>query len=476
MRTLFLNPPSYAGFDGGAGSRYQARREIRSFWYPTWLAQAAALVPDSKLIDAPADDLSAEAVIETAKRFEFVVIFTSTPSFDGDARLAADIKRNNPSAMLCFVGPHVSALPEQSLVAAQALDFVVRKEFDLPIRDIAAGAALRDVRGVSWRDGQSIRHNPDSEPISNLDSLPFVVDVYKRDLTIENYFSGYLRHPYMSIYGGRGCPARCTFCLWPQTMTSHTYRTRSPESVYRELALAKDYFPQVKEFFLDDDTFTAAPERAAAVARKLKDLGITWSASGRANTSLDTLKTLKECGLRLLLVGFESGSDEILRRVKKGITTDMSRRFVRDCRSLGIALHGAFIIGLPGETRESIEASIRFACELDPDTVQVSVAAPYPGTEFYEEAVHNGWLDAGKLVTADGTQDCLLEYDGLTSRDILDSIDRFYKRFYARPKVMIRMGKQMLSDAEARRRRLREGKEFVGFLRRKKKEPRACQG
>lgn len=464
MKTLFLNPPSFQGFDGGAGSRWQAKREVKSFWYPTWLAQAAALVPDSRLVDATADDLTPEDVLKIALDYEMVIVFTSTPSFANDADIAAKMKENRPDTIIGFVGPPVSVLPEESLLAAPAVDFVVRKEFELPVKYIADGAKQSDVRGVSWRDGQRIVHNPDCEILEDLDSLPFVIDVYKRDLTIENYYGGYLMHPYMSLYTGRGCPAMCSYCLWPQTFSGHKYRVRSPESVYQELARAKDLLPQVKEFFIDDDTFTANTKRTEAIARLLGPLGITWSASSRANVPYDTLKVLKENGLRLLMVGYESGSDMILKNIHKGVTTETMRRFTRDCKSLGIALHGCFIVGLPGESHETVQQTLRFACEMDPDTMQVSVPAPYPGTEFYQQALENGWLVPEALVASDGTQMCPISYPDFSSREISKALDMIYKRFYFRPKVMFRIGTQMLKDSNERRRRLREGKEFLDFL------------
>ena len=155
--------------------------------------------------------------------------------------------------MIGFVGPHVTVLPEESLAAAPAVDFVVRREIRVRRAKDSKGQALWQSMDVTWRDGDTIRHNDDAEFLEDMDSLPFVVDVYQRDLTIENYFIGYLMHPYMSFYTGRGCPARCTYCLWPQTIGTHKFSTRSVELVYQEVAMAKK-FPQVKEFFFDDDT------------------------------------------------------------------------------------------------------------------------------------------------------------------------------------------------------------------------------
>lgn len=465
MKTLFLNPPSFRGFDGGAGARYQAKREVRSFWYPTWLAQAAAMVDESRLVDAPVDDLTVDDVLKISTDFEMVIIYTSTPSFGNDAEIASRIKQQKPSALVGFVGPHVSWLPEESLRDAPKADFVVRGEFEYPVQHIANGTPISQVEGVSWRDGDTIRHNDDAAQVTDLDALPSVVDIYKRDLTIDGYYGGYLKHPYISIYTSRGCPAYCSFCLWPHTFSGRNLRVRSAGSVRRELAHARELFPQVKEFFLDDDTFTVNPKRAEEVARAIGTLGITWSATARPNVPYSTLKVLKESGLRLLLVGYESGCDEILTNIRKGITTETAKRFTKDCKSLGIAIHGCFIVGLPGETKETIERTIRYVCEIDPDTIQVSLPAPYPGTEFYKQAVENGWLDPTDLVASDGTQKCPVHYDSLTSKDICDARDLVYRRFYFQPRVMARLCLQMLKNREERKRRLREAKEFLSFLR-----------
>jgi len=320
-RVLFLNPPSYEGFDGGAGSRYQAKREILSFWYPTWLAQAAALCPESKLVDAPAHNIKPDQVIKIAKDFDMVVIFTSTPGFKNDALLALNLKEAYPDILIGMVGPHTTALPYDSLKQGKGVDFVAIGEFDYTILDIAKGLPLSEVKGIAYKKGDQIIINPKREPIQDMDALPSVLDVYKRDLKIENYFIGYLLHPYLSLYTGRGCPGRCTFCLWPQTIAGRKYRKRSVKVVLEEMERAKDMFPQVKEFFFDDDTFTADFKRVEEIAKGLGKIGITWSCSAKANVPERTLAIMKENGLRLVMVGVESGSDQILKNVKKGITT-----------------------------------------------------------------------------------------------------------------------------------------------------------
>jgi hopanoid biosynthesis associated radical SAM protein HpnJ len=469
MKTLFLQAPSFDGFDGGAGSRYQARREIRSFWYPTWLAQPAALVPGSRLLDAPADGLTVAQTLNVARDYELVIIHTSTPSFPSDARFAELMKEQNRGTLVGMVGAKVAVDAEGSLQASRAIDFVAREEFDYTCRDVAEGRPLESIAGISFRDGDgNIRHNPPRPTIEDMDELPFVAPVYQRDLNIHNYFIGYLDYPYVSLYTGRGCRSRCTFCLWPQTVGGHRYRTRSAANVLAEVRWIKENMPEVKEIMFDDDTFTDVRPRAEEIARGLGTLGVTWSCNAKANVPYSTLKIMKDNGLRLLLVGYESGDDQILLNIKKGLRTDIARRFAADCRALGITVHGTFILGLPGETRETIAKSIAFAKEINPHTIQVSLAAPYPGTRLYEQAVENGWIAPNKvinLVNESGVQLAAISYPHLSREEIYHGLEQFYRSFYFRPAKIWEIVSEMLGSWQMTRRRLREGVEFFHFLR-----------
>ncbi len=438
LKTLFLQAPSFDGFDGGAGSRYQAKREIKSFWFPTWLAQPAALVPNSRVLDAPADELTVEQSREIARAYDLVIMHTSTPSFPTDAKFAELLKADNPHIKIGMVGAKTMVDPEGSLKATAAVDFVCREEFDYTCKEVAEGIPLRDIKGLSYRDDGRIVHNLPRASIENMDELPFVAPVYKRDLKIRNYFIGYLKHPYVSFYTGRGCRSKCTFCLWPQTVGGHRYRVRSADNVLAEVKWIKENMPEVKEIMFDDDTFTDSSnlERVEAIARGMGALGMTWSCNAKANVPFKTLKVMKDNGLRLLLVGYESGDDQILLNIKKGLRTDIARRFTQDCRTLGILIHGTFILGLPGETTETIEKTINFAKEINPHTIQVSLAAPYPGTTLYRQAVDNGWLrenESVNLVNDKGVQLAAISYPHLSKEEIFHSMEVFYKRFYFRP-------------------------------------------
>jgi radical SAM superfamily enzyme YgiQ (UPF0313 family) len=300
-----------------------------------------------------------------------------------------------------------------------------------------------------------------------MDELPHVVDVYKRDLKIEDYFIGYLNHPYLSVYTGRGCKSRCTFCLWPQTIGGHVYRTRSVAHVLDEMKKAKEYFPQVKEFFFDDDTFTDDLPRAEEIAKGLGKLGVMWSCNAKGNVPRKTLEVFKDNGMRLMVCGYESGNQQILHNIKKGMRVEQLREFSKNCRELGLKIHGTFIVGLPGETKETIKQTIAFAKEVNPYTIQVSLAAAYPGTYLYNQAKQNGWLmeedNGGRLVAEQGIQVSSITYPHLSHEEIFAAVDEMYSAYYFRPGKIWEITSEMLTDWEMMKRRLREGAEFMKF-------------
>ena len=469
MKTLLLNPPSFEKFDGGASSRYQARREITSFWYPVWLAYPAGLIQESRLLDAPAHSVSPEKTVTIAEEYEFVVLFTSTPGFKSDVRLAEMMKEARPDIKIAFVGPHVTVRAEESLKASTAIDFIARKEFDYTVAEFAWGKKLEEIEGVSFRKNGRILHNPDRPFIDNLDALPFVVKVYKRDLDITVYNIPYLLHPYVSFYTSRGCPAQCTFCLWPQTMSGHRWRTRSRENVLAEVKLALEFFPDAREIFFDDDTFTWNKSRVIELCEKLKSLKFTWSCNARVTTDYETLRAMKEAGCRLLIVGFESGDPTILKNIQKGATVEQGLAFMRDCKRLGITVHGDFQVGHPGETRETIEKTVQFAMKLDPETIQVSMSHPYPGTAFYHYLEERGYLISNEMTDEMGHQLPNIQYPGLGPKEIVEAVEDFYARYYFRPRIISRIVRRAMFDRGERRRLYQEAKEFFQLRAKRKK-------
>ncbi len=429
------------------------------------------MVENSRLIDAPPHKTTLDDVLGIAKDYDNVVMHTSVPSFKSDVKVAEAMKAVNPSLKIGMIGAKVAVDADKSLRDGAVIDYVARNEFDFTIKEVCDERDLSGIAGLSYRNAEGvIVHNEDRPILEQMDDLPWVTPVYKRDLKMENYFIGYLKHPYISIYTGRGCKSRCTFCLWPQTVGGHRYRTRSVENVIEEIAWAKKAFPQTKEFFFDDDTFTDDLPRAEAIAKGLGKLGVTWSCNAKANVPRKTLEVLKANGLRLLLVGYESGNQQILHNIKKGMRIEVAEKFTKDCHELGIAIHGTFIMGLPGETHETIQQTIDWARKINPHTIQVSLAAPYPGTFLYNQAVENGWLDAdnAELVDENGVQIAPLHYPHLSHAEIFDNVETFYKAFYFRPKKIASIVGEMLTSPDMMKRRLREGVEFREFLKDRK--------
>jgi hopanoid biosynthesis associated radical SAM protein HpnJ len=462
LKTLFLNPPSFENFDGGAGSRWPATREIESYWYPVWLAYPAGMLEGARLLDAPSHHVSAEETINIALDYEFLVLFTSTPGFPGDIRLVKKIREVNPQIKIAFVGPHVSVLPERSLKDCPEIDFVVRKEFDYAVCEFARGKPLEEILGISYLKNGSVVHTPDRPEIQDLDSLPHVTEIYRRDLDVTKYNVPFLLYPYVSLYTTRGCPAQCTFCLWPQTLSGHPWRKRSTDDVAREMAKAKEFWPDVREFFFDDDTFNIQKVRTVELCAKLKPLKLTWSCTSRVTTDYETLKAMKEAGCRLLIVGYESGDPQILKNIKKGATIERARQFTKDCHKLGLVVHGDFILGLPGETHDTIRNTVAFAKELDVETIQVSVAHAYPGTELYDYAVKNGFMVGdNKMVDEGGHQLAHIQYPGLPADDILEAVHRFYDEYYFRPKAVFRILRKAAFNSVDRKRLYKEAKTFL---------------
>ena len=462
LKTLFLNPPSFENFDGGAGSRWPATREIESYWYPVWLAYPAGMLEGARLLDAPSHHVSAEETINIARDYEFLVLFTSTPGFPGDIRLVKKIREVNPRIKIAFVGPHVSVLPERSLKDCPEIDFVVRKEFDYAVCEFAQGKPLEEILGISFLKNGSVVHTPDRPEVQDLDSLPHVTEIYRRDLDVTRYNVPFLLYPYVSLYTTRGCPAQCTFCLWPQTLSGHPWRKRSTDDVAREMAKAKELWPDVREFFFDDDTFNIQKVRTIELCEKLKPLKLTWSCTSRVTTDYETLKAMKEAGCRLLIVGYESGDPQILKNIKKGATVERARQFTKDCHKLGLVVHGDFILGLPGETHDTIRTTVAFAKELDVETIQVSVAHAYPGTELYDYAVKNGFMVGdNKMVDEGGHQLAHIQYPGLPADDILEAVHRFYDEYYFRPKAVFRILRKAAFNSVDRKRLYKEAKTFL---------------
>ena len=460
MKAVLLNPPFLPKFS--RNSRSPAVTKGGTIYYPIWLSYTAGVLEkegfEVKLIDAPAQKLSLQDTVDEIKRFEpeLVVIDTSTPSIDNDIKVAESVK-DATNSFITLVGTHVSALPEETLKTSEKIDAIARKEYDYTIKDLAfvlkGKKDLKSILGLSFREKGRIVHNPDRPMIQNLDELPFVTSVYKKYLNVKNYFYSSAEYPMVMIMTGRGCPFRCFFCNWPQVFFERKYRLRSPENVVAEFEFIVKDLPEVKEVGVEDDTLTADIPRVREICRLLIEKGINkklkWYANVRVALDLETMKMMKKAGCRLIIPGYESGVQEILDNAHKGITLEQSREFAKNAKKAGLMVHGCFIIGLPGETKETARKTIDFAKELDPDDAQFFPLIPYPGTEAYEWAKKNNYIlteDFSEWSTKEGWHNSIVSTPNLTNKEILALCNQAKLEFYLRPKFIFKTIKLVITN------------------------------
>lgn len=477
MRILVLNPPFLPRFS--RNSRSPAVTKGGTVYYPIWLSYAVGVLDkegfDVKFIDAPAKNLTLEEVLEIAKEFKprLIVCDTSTPSIGNDIKVTEKLKEVT-GGFVVLVGTHVSALPDETLKSSK-VDAIARKEYDYTLKDLAhsldKGKNLKLVLGLSFREGKKIINNPDRPFIENLDELPFVSSVYKKYLNINDYFYSSANHPMVMIMTGRGCPFRCFFCNWPQVFLGRRYRLRSPENVVAEFEYILENLPQVREIGIEDDTLTADLQRARKICKLLIEKGINkkikWWANVRVNLDLETMKLMKQAGCHLIIPGFESGVQEVLDAAHKGITLEQSLTFSKNAKKAGLLVHGCFIIGLPGETKETAKKTIEFAKKLDPDDAQFFPLIPYPATEAYEWAKKNNYLvadDFSRWATLEGWHSCVISTPNLTSEEILELCNKAKIEFYLRPKFFFKAFRRMITSFDETKRTVKASNTFFRYL------------
>mgnify|MGYP000084170698 CR=1 FL=1 len=462
MDAMFINGPFLPGFS--RESRSPAVTKSGTLYYPAWLAYACGYLEDNgfkaKILDCIADrmsfDESVEAVIKEQPKL--VVIGTSTPSIEADADFARAIKNLLPNTLLCLVGTHASSTAHETLTNYPWVDFIARREYDETILDVVRrmknGESLTDCFGLSVRNSDTgeIIENPDREYIKDLDSLPFASKVYKKYLNIDNYYYGHVKFPMISIFTSRGCNAKCTYCVYPQTMFGN-FRSRSPANIAAEFKWIAENLPQVKEVLIDDDTFTMFSEHAADVARELikNENKIPWTCEARATLDFDTLNLMKKAGCRLIVVGFESINQKVLNNIKKGIKQTNADKFVEAAKKANIKIHGCFMAGNPGDTRESLNATLDWALKNNFDTVQFFPLQVYPGTVAYEEQKNAGRLKKQPYrmwITETGMHNMTLKESdtGLSESEIVNFCDEARRKFYLRPSYIIRKSLDIVLD------------------------------
>ncbi|MFH1228891.1 MAG: radical SAM protein [Candidatus Aenigmatarchaeota archaeon] len=461
--------PSY-GENFSKSARWYTRARSRCMRHPEYLLTAVAVLEkeghDVQFIDATIHDVPEKKLVKEVLEFDpdVVVIYCTTPSIYSDIHHGKMIKAGKKNVKIVLIGPHVSALPEESLEIEKSTDAVAYGEYDYTLLDIANGLPFEKILGIAYRKGGVRKNNP-RPVIKSIDELPFPA---WHHIDIRDYPDPGKLFPFITIISGRGCPNYCTFCVNTPLLFKRNFRPRSAESIVDEIEYDLKLFPNIQEFMFETDTFTANPNHVREFCKELdkRKLKIRWSCNIRVDIDLSLLPLMKSHGCRMLMIGFESGNQRCLDAVCKGIKVGQSTRFTQAAHRLGFILHGCFMFGFPNETPAEAQKTIDFAKSLPLDTAQFSGIAAYPGTPIYEWAKKNGYIvpkDWTQWVSPQKEQVTVLSYPQFTKEQIDFYVDKALKEFYMRPIQMAKMAFNIRSVSDLKR-KLFGFKSYIDYL------------
>lgn len=452
-KILFINPPSPDGHIYIRDvNRHGRRSNERMIWPQTNLAQLAAMVEEhfeTKIYDCIADWISWDELrnIIEMERPKYVVIEIISSTLSNDLKVAKLAKR--AGAITIGVGPHVTELPEETLRMSPELDFNMRGEMEITIQELInccenGNSGFENIKGIAYRNGDNIVLTEERPFIEDLDSLP--IPAYHL-LPLHKYYRPFLGK-YVFIVTSRGCPYPCTFCR-QIVMFKGKFRQKSPERVIEEIKALKKY--GITNYLLHADTFTVNKKWVLKLCELIQkeNLNIRWACNTHIKSiDREMARAMKKAGCWMIAPGIESGSQEILDNIKKKITIEQIRKTVKMLHEEGLEIWAYFVFGFPGETEETIKQTISFVKELPIDIAHFGIGAPYPGTEFYRICKENEWLKAEKWEDYDQNYSAIVEYPHLSSKEISGALRKAYIGFYFRPRLMIKVARELFSDWE----------------------------
>lgn len=448
MKVLVTNPPwPGPGFGARSDVRWPHKRSDKFIEYPIYLAYVVAVLKKTgikvEFIDGVFEEMSIADFVKAAARInpDLVIIECSTPSIKYDLLTAKSLKEKINGVLTVLMGSHPTFFHREIMKENSFVDVICRGEFDLTVRDLALalmkGENLDKVKGITYRDSDGIRINEDRPLIDNLDELPFPArDIVKNEHYRQGTFTG--KHC-TTIVSSRGCPHRCTYCLWPRTLYGKRFRARSPENVVDEIEEVVEKY-HVDEIYFDDDSLALNRRRMLEVCRLIneRNIQVKWIPQCRVDSmDEEVLRAMKKAGCHYIRFGVESGSQKMLDIMKKGTTLAKIENAFKLCRKIGIKTQAFFLFGIPGETQATVRETIEFAKKLKPDSAQFAVVIPHPGTELYQICKNNDWL---KYTTWEdfSSWNSLIETDKLSREDIETARIRAYREFYFRPSYILR--------------------------------------
>jgi len=442
-KVLLINPPfiRYGGIEGHGG-----KNTPLNLAYLASFTREEMRGVDVDIIDAEGLELTYEQIYEKVDAFspDIIGITCPTPVYYIVQQICSDLKRKDKDVKIVIGGPHVTALPKESLTETEC-DIVVIGEGELTFLDIVSrlkdGKNLHSVPGIAYKENGDVYVNKRRELINDLDMLPFPA---KDLLPLSRYYLPPTKRikseRATNMITSRGCPFSCNFCMAKTIWTSKT-RLRSVKNVIEEIRLNVDVYG-LTEFSFHDELFTFRRDRVIELCQSIlkEGLDITWVCQARAGSvDLEMLKLMKRAGCGKIAFGFESGSDRMLKLMNKKETIENAVESVSLCKKAGIGVEGAFILGYPGEDLKSINDSIEFALKLDCETVAWFIAIPYPGTRLYHEAIEKGylkerinWMEFAPVSNLESP----MIIPNFTPEELMKWKKRAYRKYYLRPKYV----------------------------------------
>ncbi|MGW8144255.1 MAG: B12-binding domain-containing radical SAM protein [Anaerolineales bacterium] len=494
---LLVNPPTP---DGGLWIRTQHRvgRRTREnmVWPQVSLAQMAAILhPTYKLriIDANAERMGWDEFAKLIDKYQpkYYLTQVTAPTLENDM-YGCFLAKARGAVTIAF-GTHVTPIPRESMRPYPSLDYVLVGEPDLTIRDLLDHlegrieerpqeinhlfnehdpsyepaidennkVILGEIKGLAWRDGDEIVINFPRPFIKDLNDLP----IPKHELLpLQSYRMPMIKGPFTFIVTSRGCPAGCTYCI-KHVSYQYTARLRSPELIMEELWQLKGL--GINNIHMYADLFTVNREQVVELCQRMIDenINIRWMCNSRVDyVDEEMLQLMGQAGCWLISWGIESGNEQILKHAHKGADPAKAQKALSWAKRAGIKNWGYFIIGLPGETEETIQQTIEFSKKLPLDIALFHVAAPYPGTPFFFEVVENGWFRPGtRWEQVDMDKGTVLDYPDLSAERLLYWQKRAWREWAFRPGPMFTYIKMLLSDFSTFRSALSVGVQHLAW-------------
>ncbi len=449
MRVVIANPPWPGGGYGiRTNTRWPHKLGAKILVYPVYLGYVSSVLRQEGFevypIDAVEKEMGIYQFTEELKKInpKVIVLEISAPSLNYDLETAQALKHALPDAAIIFCGVHATYAHKQLIEDYAFIDICIKGEFEYAIRDICAAISknkpLNNVEGITFRGKGKVIETRDRKPIENLDEMPFPD---REDFPFLHYNRGYYSGKRTAlVITSRGCPHHCTFCLWPQVLYGHRLRKRSAKNVVDEIEyLIKHY--SIDEIDFDDDTITVSREHIESICNEIlsRNIKIKWECMGRVDAvDKKTVELMKKAGCDVIFFGFESGSEKILKSIKKNVTKQQIVDAVKTTRKAGIWAAGSFVIGLPEEDRNTLKETIRFAKKLGADYVGFDRAAPFPGTEFYETVQKEGLLKLHSIEELDGSFGAIADTRHMTRQELDGGIRHAFIAYYTSPIVILR--------------------------------------